>query len=148
MIYLNMDADFNPATVGGGGATSDLNGSVTIGGNAKIDMNTTAAGKYGHNTIVDSVHYMATQLGYPTLPPVFVSDLGGATYTDTKNLYVVPLPGYDDATSQYAATRGDYLSMYMYNLGVLLGFNEGTLSAEPSPATTSIEKITTRHGIN
>ena len=146
MIILNMEAGFIPGS--DVGATNDLDGSLSIGGSVKLDMNDTDVGSYGHGGIVDAVHQGAQALGYPTMPPVFVSDLGGASYTDGVNLYIADIPGLDDATDKYLATQGNYLSLYMYNLGVLLGFNESELSAEPTPADCTVERITAPHGIN
>ena len=89
MIILNMDSDFNPVT--GAGVTSDIDGSLSIGGNKILDMDDVGDYKYGHNTIVDSILAMAKLLGYPEMPPIFISSMGGAAYTDTKELFIVDL---------------------------------------------------------
>jgi hypothetical protein len=102
---------------------------------------------YGHNTIVDSIILMAKQLNMAQ-PPIFVTDLGGASYTNTKNLYIVDIPGLDAKTDKYLATNGNYLSMFLYNLGALVGFNENALDKEPTPESCEIVRITATHGYN
>jgi len=85
--------------------------------------------------------------GFPQIPPVFVSEIGGASYFDGSSLQVVPLPGYGEAESKHAALNGKYVSLFYYNLGVLLGFNEEALSAEPKPENCTVTRITESHGI-
>jgi hypothetical protein len=82
------------------------------------------------------------------MPPVFVSDVGGASYTDGSKLFIADLPGYSDAMDTAAALTGDYLSGYLFNLGFLFGFNEEPLESEPTIADCTVVRITEPHGIN
>ncbi len=143
LIALNMDADFNPLSMSN--ITSDIDGTVTIGDKILLDMDDTY-GSYGHNGIVDAIH--AAAQGQPAMPPIFVSDVGGASYTDDSNLFIADLPDYNDAMDKAAALTGEYLSGYLYNLGFLFGFNEEPLEKEPTIADCTVVRITEPHGIN
>ena len=133
MIYLNMDGDFNPAT--GVGATSNVDGSISIAENKKVDMDDSTNGQYGHGGIVD---YIRAQAPSPDkIPIVLVSDQGGVTYTNNVDLFTV--------TDNFA--NGNYLAGYLYNLGFLFGFNETDMVKEPDPAScTTVTKVTELHG--
>ena len=148
MIMINMDSDFNPAPTTMSGVTTDVDGSISIAGQTKLDMNDWSLQdvgdfKYGHGGAVDGVLMNA---GGQT-PPIFVSDAGGVSYTDTTNLYAPDLSALGISNSMDKAMDGDYLAMYLYNLGVLLGFNEPDMEAEPTPETSQIVRITESHGI-
>ena len=150
MICLFMDAHFNPATFAG--VTTDLNGSLTIGGKAIQDMDTTESGQYGHGGLVDL--YRANAKGNDPMTgtvqsaPVFVSSEGGISFTDQNTgIYELTQTGPAPITSaDHAAVQGDHLAMFLYNLGLTLGFNEPALNAEPTPADCTVERVTASHG--
>lgn len=150
MVCLFMDAHFNPATFAG--VTTDINGSLTIGGKVIQDMNTTENGQYGHGGLVDL--YRANAKGNDPMTgtvqsaPVFVSSEGGISFTD-QNTGIYELTGTAPSkitSANHAAVKGDHLAMFLYNLGLTLGFNEPTLNAEPTPADCTVERVTTSHG--
>ena len=145
MICLFMDAHFNPATFDG--ATTDINGSLSIGGKVIIDMNTTGSNQYGHFGAVDTYRNNTKQPDQP-YAPVFVSDAGGVCFTDAvQGIYELTLTGPKPITSaDHAAVKGDNLAMFLYNLGLHLGFNEPSIDAEPVPADCTVEKVTAPHG--
>ena len=142
MICLFMDAHFNPDPNALSGATTDINGSLTIGGKVIQDMNTTGSNQYGHGGAVDRYRNLASSA------PVFVSDAGGICFTDAKAaIYELTQTGPAPITSaDHAAVQGDHLAMFLYNLGLTLGFNEPTLNAEPTPADCTVERVTASHG--
>ena len=150
MVCLFMDAHFNPATFAG--VTTDLNGSLTIGGKVIQDMDTTESGQYGHGGLVDL--YRANAKGNDPMTgtvqsaPVFVSSEGGISFTDQNTgIYELTQTGPAPITSaDHAAVKGDHLAMFLYNLGLTLGFNEPTLNAEPTPADCTVERVTASHG--
>ena len=145
MICLFMDAHFNPATLEG--VASDINGSLTIDGKVIIDMDTTESGLYGHGGAVDMYRNTMIALGNE-VPPIFVSDAGGICFTDTSTgIYELTTSGMASITSaDHAAVKGDNLAMFLYNMGLHVGFNEPVLSAEPTPADCTVEKVITSHG--
>ncbi|MBR7117060.1 MAG: bacterial Ig-like domain-containing protein [Clostridia bacterium] len=151
MICLFMDAHFNPVTFDG--TTSDINGSLTIGGKVIIDMNTTTVGettyKYGHGGYVDAYRNGMIAAGYQTVPPIFVSDAGGISFTDTATgLYELTNTGSMKKieSADHVAVKGDNLAVFLYNLGLHLGFNEPAIAAEPAPADCTVERVTAPHG--
>ena len=141
---INMDADYIPGL--SQGTPKDIDGSLTINttdGQGNIVTTTSALNmddgirqvyvpqygmmvdmpcQYG-NGYVDLVVSQIPE-GTPVPPPIFVSDKGGVGYTDLQTF--TPVTGAD-------VYQGDYLALYWYNLGIGLGFNEGALSAEPTP---------------
>ena len=141
MIAITMDASFNPGTLSG--VTTDVDGQIFIGDDAKLDMNDWSYEgmnfNYGHGGTVDGILWGAQAQGATEMPPIFMTDAGGATYTDNVNLYPA-------VNKNGEAFEGDYLSIYLYNLGILVGFNESTLTSEPAPADCTVVKITTLHG--
>lgn len=142
MICLFMDSSFNPASLDG--VTSDINGSITIGGKVIQDMNTTETGQYGHGGAVDIYK------GSVGAAPLFVSSEGGICFTDTTTgLYELtgtgPVPIF---SADHAAVSGDHLAMFLYNLGLTLGMNEPTIAREPAPADCTVVRITATHGYN
>ena len=143
MICLFMDAHFNPATFEG--ATTDINGSLTIGDKVIIDMNTSGSNQYGHGGYVDA--YRNATASAEGIPPVFVSDAGGISFTDTKTgLYDLSTGAPVPVAAGSAAVSGDNLALYLYNLGLNLGFNEPAIDAEPAPKDCTVEKVTVSHG--
>ena len=149
MICLFMDAHFNPATLDG--VNTDINGSLSIGGKTIIDMNSSESGMYGHGGAVDMYRNLTQSQdasGNPVIPPIFVSDAGGICFTDTQTaIYEITQTGLAPITSaDHAAVQGDNLAMFLYNLGLHVGFNEPVLSAEPTPADCTVEKVITSHG--
>ncbi len=128
MIMLNMDADFIPG-VPGQDAPNDIDGKLVIGETTALDMNDydlTGEGvadiNYGNTTVHGIIARFATE---QEQPPVFASSAGGVAISDLQSitLYV------NENDSFY---KGDYLTLYWYNLGVVLGYNE-TVTAEPTP---------------
>lgn len=129
MIMITMDANYIPGL--SSGAPTDVDGTCTIGGNTVLDMNDydlTGDGvadiTYGNQYVYGTIAQAAAAGAFP---PVFASSNGGV--------------GYYDGTALTSLTgnnlyQGDYLTLYYYNLGIVLGFNEGTLPAEPTPPAT------------
>ena len=144
MIMINMDADYIPGV--SQGTPKDIDGSLTINttdGQGNIVTSTSALNmddgirqvyvpQYG--AVIDMpcqygngyVDLVVSQIpeGTPVPPPIFASNNGGVGYTDLQTF--TPVTGAD-------VYQGDYLALYWYNIGIGLGFNEGALSAEPTP---------------
>ena len=127
----------------------DIDGSLTIGGKALVEMDDTsiylhpatgapAQGNYGQ-AYVDTVMTGAKLSGAEMLPPIFMSSDGGFTYFNGTTLEEPMGPAFS----------GDMLTLYYNNMGVLLGYNEPTISAEPSQRdNTTITRVTAPHGYN
>lgn len=141
-IVLNMEAGFSPAGITDvnslftPGKVSDIDGYAFIGDKKVLDMDDSNNLKYGHNGSVD---YILSQMPEGVLPPIFVTDLNGASFIN-------PLTSQLDILSP-DAVNGDYISLYMLGLGALMRLNEGDLAAEPTFEDCTIERITTSHGI-
>ncbi len=135
MIIVNMDSDFNPADPSS--ATKDVDGSFTIGENVIVDMNDWSDGEnnynYGHGGEIDKNRNYGGNM-------VFATSSGGVAHLDMSN--------YTFSADAGNPTEGDYITLYAFNLGIGLGFNEPALDAEPTPADCTVERITELHGIN
>ena len=138
MIMITMDAHYIPGVDSGDPA--DVDGKLVIGGNAVLDMDdytnvpvllpgvgaTTMNTTYG-NPYVDVVRAQAAAQGSPVPPPIFVSSVGGVGYTDMQT--------FTDTLGNGGVYQGDYLALYYFNLGIVLGFNQSKLPAEPAAPT-------------
>ncbi|MBQ7356767.1 MAG: bacterial Ig-like domain-containing protein [Clostridia bacterium] len=141
-VYLNMDAYFNPGT--GANSSSEIDGSLSIGGNVKIDMSDAQTSQQSlAKTYLSTIGQAYGQV------PIFFTDNGGASIFNGQTVVTLAelaggaLPGQTDKN---AALTGDYVTLFYYNLGVMLGFNEPTLNAEPTPADCTVERVTASHG--
>lgn len=135
MIMINMDPDYIPGVndttdENGNNTVFDIDGSLTINGTNALSMNDSDGSNYG-NSIIDGI--MSDEEGDPI---VLVSSTGGVAWSDLQN--VIPKTGAD-------IFKGDYLSLYWYNLGIALGFNE-TITTEPTPPSTPW--VTEAHAYN
>ncbi len=144
MIMINMDADYIPGV--STGTPADIDGKLVIGGTTALDMDdhtnvpvmlpgigaTTMNTTYG-NPYVDLIK--AQTAGLPVPPPIFVSSEGGVGYSDLET--------FTDQLGNGNIYKGDYLALYWYNLGIVLGYNEGTLPGEPTPPAAPL--VTAAH---
>ena len=144
MIMINMQSDYIPGA--STGTPKDIDGTLSIGDKTVMDMDdgmrpvySAEAGDFinipsgygnGYVTVVQNL------AGANAYPPIFVSSAGGVGYFDGKNMN--PVTGAE-------VYQGDYLALYYYNLGIVLGFNE-TTTAEPTPPTTPW--VTEAHAYN
>ena len=148
MIMINMDADYIPGV--STGTPKDIDGTISIDGKTVMDMDDgmhnivvlnpetgepivqTISSGYGNGYVT----FVQNLAGANSYPPIFVSSEGGVGYFDGKNMNVV---------TGAEVYQGDYLALYYYNLGIVLGFNE-TTTAEPTPPTSPV--VDTAHGYN
>lgn len=140
MIYLNLSG------AGLLGLADDVDGKITIGGKTLVDMNDTSIylhpvtgaptqGNYA-NAYVDTVMTGAKLLG-GKLPPIFVSSEGGCTHFNGTTL--------DQTMGDIF--KGDHLTLYYNNMGILMGYNEKQIEKEPvQRENTTIERVTEPHG--
>jgi hypothetical protein len=83
--------------------------------------------------------------------PIFFTDNGGASIFNGQTVVTLAdlaggaLPGQTDRN---AALTGDYVSLFYYNIGIMLGFNEPALAKEPAPADCTVVRVTATHGYN
>ncbi len=126
MVMITMDADYIPGL--NTGTPSDIDGICKIGDVTVLDMDDydlngdgvadiTYGNQYVFGTIVQSA-----QAGM--FPPVFASSEGGVGYYDGSAL---------NSLTGNNLYQGDYLTLYYYNLGIVVGYNEGKLPGEPTP---------------
>lgn len=138
MIMINMDADYIP----GLSTTTpvDIDGALTIGDKAVMDMDDgmrnivvgfnpetgepivqTIPSGYGNGYVT----VVQTQAGANAYPPIFVSSADGVGYYDGEKMNLV---------TGAEVYQGDYLALYYYNLGIVLGYNETTTAEPKAPA--------------
>ena len=148
MIMINMQSDYIPGV--STGTPKDIDGTLSIGDKTVMDMDDgmrtvvvlnpetgepivqTIPSGYGNGYVT----FVQNLAGANAYPPIFVSSAGGVGYFDGKNMN--PVTGAE-------VYQGDYLALYYYNLGIVLGFNE-TTTAEPTPPSTPW--VTEAHGYN
>ena len=114
------------------GTTDDIDGSLTIGGNTVLDMNDTANGQLYGNQMVAGMKGSA--LG---AAPILYSSAGGIgalvpdmtlgapgiydlAFAPDGTPYPVP---YDFTAEGKTLGEGNYMTIYIGNLGVVLGYN-------------------------
>ena len=142
MIFVNLSGS------GMLGLGDDLDGTLTIGGKALVDMSDTSIyqhlvtgellqGNYA-NPYIDTVRLGAKLQNSPMMPPIFVSSDGGCTYFNGYTL--------DKDMTMGPAFTGDKITLYYENMALLFGYNEVQIDHEPTQReNTTIERVTTAH---
>ena len=122
MVNLASGTDITQALSG----TTDIEGKFAIGDKVYLNMNDEYTSPnvlggtvgYGDQNVANAIG------GYGGQAPVLNTYMGGiAVYDGTSWQYALAPDPTTNAMNQYALGQGDYIALYMNNMGIVLGYN-------------------------